>query len=220
VKKIFAAGHEIASHGHDHQLVYKMTPGQFRADLRKSCAILEDLTGERITGFRAPSWSVRRETLEWYYPMLEEQGLAYSSSVYPAHTFLYGIPGFPERPHRPVIAGRRVGVIEIPVPVIRLLGKSIGFSGGFYFRFFPGWLIRRAFRSRGATGIESFLYLHPREIDPCQLRLPLSLVESFIQYYGVGGCEKKLRRVLKFLAGGFVLMGDYAAAQLKTDLSE
>lgn len=218
VKKIAAAGHEVASHGHSHQLVYSMTPDQFRKDLQKSCAILEELTGKKVWGFRAPSWSLKEDTLEWYYPILEEANLAYSSSVYPASTFLYGIPAFPNRVHYPAIAGRDTTILEIPVPVVRLLGKTIGFSGGFYFRLLPGWLIRKAFRKVGPQGKESFLYLHPREIDPQQARLPLPFLESLIQYYGTSSCEKKLRRTLAYLAGSFVRMGDYARARTQDRL--
>ena len=212
VRKIAAAGHEIASHSHSHQLVYGMTPAQFRADLERSLASLEDLTGERIWGFRAPSWSIKRETLEWFYPILEDLNLTYSSSVYPAHTFLYGIPDFPRRAHHPILSGRNTTIVEIPVPVTQLLGKAIGFSGGFYFRLLPAWFIRSTFRTQDALGIDNFLYLHPREIDPQQPRLPLPCLEAFIHYYGIRRCDRKLTRMLAFLAGSFVCMRDYARA--------
>ncbi len=217
IKEISAARHEVASHGYSHRLVHSMTPAQFREDVKSSCTLLEDLTGERVSGFRAPSWSVRSQTLQWFYPALEELGLTYSTSVYPAHTFLYGIPDFPRRTHRPVIGGRRTGILEIPVPVTRSLGKATGFSGGFYFRFFPAWFIRREFQNQDVQGRDTFLYLHPREIDPQAPRLPLSHLEAFIHYHGVRNCELKLRGMLNSLAGSFVRMGDFAETFGKSD---
>ncbi len=197
-------GHEIASHGYGHKLVYSMARDEFKNDVSKSCHILEDITGEKVYGFRAPSWSVKKETLSWFYDVLEEVGLKYSSSVYPAYTFLYGISGFPKNAHYPVINGKKVGILEIPVPVLNLFGKNIGFSGGFFLRFFPVWFIKDAIFKRNKERKSVFLYLHPREIDVNQSRLNLSFREKLIHYWGINGCEKKFESLVNYFAFSFI----------------
>lgn len=196
IRALHAAGHEIASHGYAHKLVYSMTPTEFKEDLGRSCGILEDITGRKILGFRAPSWSVKRENLGWYYETLESLGLRYSSSVYPAHTFLYGIEDFPEQAGYPEIAGRRTTILEIPVPVTRVLHRKVGYSGGFYLRFFPAFFIKQRLDRALATGAKPFIYLHPREIDVDQPKLKLSLLNHTIHYWGIRSCERKLEHIL------------------------
>jgi polysaccharide deacetylase family protein (PEP-CTERM system associated) len=209
VKKLYQSGHEISSHGYGHQLVYKMTKDEFKNDLKKSCDILENITGEKVSGFRAPSWSVKIENLEWYYDTIEELGLKYSSSVYPAYTFLYGIPGFPDEIHYPEVNGRKVEILEFPVPVVNILGNKLGFSGGFYLRFFPVWFIKKKFRNNNEAGNPVFLYLHPREIDVYQPRLKLPVLEYLIQYWGISKCSEKLLSVLMKHSNSIIRMKDY-----------
>lgn len=208
VKKLYKAGHEIASHGYSHRLIYTMSPEEFKSDVQDSCAVLEDITGEKVVGYRAPSWSVKKEILSWYYDILEELGLRYSSSVYPAYTFLYGIPGFPPYCHYPVIDGRRIGIMEFPVPVTKLLWKRIGFSGGFFLRFFPPWFIKYILLGKNRNNQSCFIYLHPREFDFHQPRLALPFKERFIHYYGVQKTEKKLDNILRHFAENMVRMKD------------
>jgi len=208
VKKLYMAGHEIASHGYNHKLVYTMTGDEFRKDLQKSCTIIENITGEKVLGYRAPSWSVKKENLPWFYTILEEAGLKYSSSVYPAHTFLYGIPCFTRKVHYPVINGKKINVLEMPVPVVSLLGKYLGFSGGFYLRFLPVWFINRTIRNFNYKSEPVFIYLHPREIDVKQPKLKLPVFEDFIHYWGINSCEKKLRKILISLSGKIVRIRD------------
>jgi len=193
VKKLQAHGHEIASHGYAHASVYPMTPDQFRADLRLSCDILENLTGEKVIGFRAPSFSVKEETLPWFYPVLESLGLRYSSSVFPGQTFLYGIPDFPQQVHYPVVNGVTQKILEFPMPRVEFLGKQMGL----YFRLFPAWMIRRKMLNDNRMGKPVILYLHPREIDVDQPQLPLRGFEKLIHYWGIRSCEDKLRAVLR-----------------------
>jgi peptidoglycan-N-acetylglucosamine deacetylase len=196
IKKLYRAGHEIASHGYAHKLVYTMTEKEFKEDLKISCKLLEDIIGEKVVGYRAPSWSVKKENLKWYYKVLQEQGIKYSSSIYPAHTYLYGIPGFKERPHYPTIGQKQVSVLEIPVPTFGFSNKLIGFSGGFYLRFFPGWVIEHIIKWKNKNNLPIFIYLHPRELDSNQMKLNLNLLESFIHYHGVKSAEKKLNRLV------------------------
>jgi polysaccharide deacetylase family protein (PEP-CTERM system associated) len=197
VKKLHQAGHEIASHGYGHESVKSMVPTGFKADLAMSCDVLEQITGEKVLGFRAPSFSVRRENLEWFYPTLEEAGLRYSSSVFPGQTFLYGIPGFPEHIHYPTVGGRRSSVLEIPMPVIRFLGHDMGL----YMRFFPTAMLSRKVTRDNKAGKSVVFYVHPREIDPQQPRLPLPYLQGLIHYWGINSCEKKLDMLMKALPG-------------------
>jgi polysaccharide deacetylase family protein (PEP-CTERM system associated) len=206
VRKLQAAGHEIASHGYGHELVYSMGQERFAADLRLSLDILQEIAGEKVLGYRAPSFSVTREILPWYYDTLEEAGLRYSSSVFPGRTFLYGVPGFPARIHRPVVAGVRRSTIEFPVPAVRFAGREMGL----YFRLFPAWAISRRIARDNRAGKPVVLYVHPREIDPRQPRLALPYFQSLIHYWGIRSCKAKLRSILG--SAEFGRMGDYAAA--------
>jgi polysaccharide deacetylase family protein (PEP-CTERM system associated) len=209
VKKLHRTGHEIASHSFAHELVYKMTPEAFAADLKLSCDHLEQIIGEKIIGFRAPSWSVKAETLPWFYEVLQQQGILYSSSVFPGKTYLYGIPDFPEKIHQPIIAGVAQKVWEIPQTLFSVAGKKFGFSGGFYLRALPSWFIISMMKRKNEARKSVFLYLHPREIDPQAPKLQLPPLERLIHYYGVEGCERKFTKILQKFNGTFMVMGDH-----------
>ncbi|MGA2262685.1 MAG: polysaccharide deacetylase family protein [Acidobacteriota bacterium] len=209
IRKFHRQGHEIASHGYSHGLVYRMTPEAFKADLNKSIRILEDCTGGRIKGFRAPSWSVTAEILPWFYRILEEAGIEYSSSVYPAWTYLFGIPGFPERIHRPQVGGQRTSVYEVPQVLTSFLGQKVGFSGGFFLRFFPTWFIKSMLSRKNHQGMPAFIYVHPREIDPKAGRLPLKRIDRLVHYWNVAGTEAKLRKILACDRFEFLTIGAY-----------
>ena len=196
VKAIARAGHEIASHGCSHQLAYKQNVEDFRADVKKSVEILQALTGEKVLGYRAPSWSIVESNLH-YLEALESLGMKYDASIFPVKTFLYGIPNAPTAIHKPCVNGRELDLYEVPMSVMKVLGKNIGFSGGFYFRLFPQWLIKRAIRAANNQGRSAIVYLHPRELDAAERRLSLPLLESFIQYYNVGNNRSKLENVLR-----------------------
>lgn len=202
VRRIHAAGHEIASHGHGHESVYQMGAAAFRADIVRSRTHLESLVGERVIGYRAPSFSVTKEILPWFYRVLEETGFQYSSSVFPGKTFLYGIPDFPCHPHRPI--GAASGIIEFPLPKVSLFGRTIGV----YVRLLTADMIRKKVLAENRLGRPAILYVHPREIDPSQPRLRLSRMQSLIHYWGVAGCESKLHRLLRAMPGSFTRIGD------------
>lgn len=195
VTEIARAGHEVASHGYGHQLAYKQTFEQFRDDVKKSADILQTLTGEKVVGYRAPSWSIVNRN-HHYLLALEELGFQYDASIFPVKTFLYGIPDAPTGIHRPVVHGRELDLWEVPMSVIKIGGRNVGYSGGFYFRLLPTWLIKHIIRAGNDAGRGSIVYLHPRELDPTEQRLDLPLLESFIQYYNVGGTRAKLTEVL------------------------
>lgn len=206
VRKLHSSGHEIASHGCGHQLVYSMGRERFAGDLRKSIEILQGITGDRVLGFRAPSFSVTREILPWFYDTLEDAGLRYSSSVFPGRTFLYGVPGFPDRVHRPILEGRQRRIVEFPIPAVRCAGREIGL----YVRLFPAWAIVRRIAKDNSAGKPVILYVHPREIDPDQPRLTLPFLHSLIHYWGVRSCEAKLRSIIG--SAPFGRIGDYLDA--------
>lgn len=196
VREIVRAGHEVASHGYGHQLAYRQSYDEFKADVKKSAEILQALTGEAVWGYRAPSWSIVRRNYH-FLAALEELGLQYDASIFPVKTFLYGIPDAPTEIHHPTVNGRQLNLLEVPMSVTRIGGRNIGYSGGFYFRLLPTWLIKKLIRAGNAAGRHSIVYLHPRELDPKEQKLRLPLVESFIQYYNVSGTQQKLSEILR-----------------------
>ena len=196
VRRIAATGHDVASHGYGHQLAYKQTLPEFKADVARSVGILENVTGQKVRGYRAPSWSIIRSNYH-YLAALEELGLQYDASVFPVKTFLYGIPDAPKAIHHPVVEGRTLNLHEVPMSVVQLAGRNMGFSGGFYFRFFPGWLIRRWLEKTNQAGRPAILYLHPRELDPLEQKLNLPAKEAFIHYYHVQGNKEKLASMMR-----------------------
>jgi polysaccharide deacetylase family protein (PEP-CTERM system associated) len=205
VRKLFDAGHEIASHGSSHKLIYTMTPQEFHVDLKNSTDTLEQITGQKVVGFRAPSWSVKREMLQWFYEFLGQEGLTYSSSVYPARHSLFGIEDFTMSPHYPT----HNNVLEIPQHLMSFFGSKIGYAGGGFLRFFPTWLIKQQIHKANSDEKSVFLYLHPREIDIHQPRLPLGLVDGYFHYQGIAGCEEKFSSLIKEFKENFVRMDEY-----------
>ncbi|MCF8298854.1 MAG: polysaccharide deacetylase family protein [Saprospiraceae bacterium] len=203
IKKLHNAGHEIACHSYNHKLIYEMTSNEFDKDLKKANSLLENLIGEKVIGFRAPSWSVNEKILEWFYDVLGENGIKYSSSVYPAKTYLYGLPNFPSKIHFPVVNGITKSVIEIPQSLINVLGKTIGFSGGFFLRVFPAWFINKNISKLNKKGNSVFIYLHPHEIDNNLPKANMSKKESLIFYWNIKNTEKKIRALLEQPAYSF-----------------
>jgi polysaccharide deacetylase family protein (PEP-CTERM system associated) len=189
IKEIQAGGHEIACHGYDHKLVYNSSPQEFKDDLGKAVRILESISGKKVLGYRAPSWSFNKKT-HWAYQILSEMGLKYSASVFPVKTYIYGFPGSPRFPHLVN------NILEIPTSTIRLLGQNVPFSGGFYFRFWPLFFIKRAIEGLNRKDQPAILYLHPREINPSSPKLKLPLREKFIQYWAVSKTRDKMEDIL------------------------
>ncbi len=195
VKAIVRDGHDLATHGYAHELAYKQSYQEFKDDVKKSVDILEQLTGTKVLGYRAPSWSIVERNYH-YLEALEELGLVYDASIFPVKTFLYGIPTAPTEVHRPVVNGRTLNLFEVPMSVTQVAGRNIGYSGGFYFRFFPRFFIQNAIRKANREGKSSIVYLHPREVDPTEQKIELPFKERLIHYYNVGGTQRKLAKVL------------------------
>jgi polysaccharide deacetylase family protein (PEP-CTERM system associated) len=208
VKAIHRAGHEIGCHSYAHRLVYEQTPEQFRADLRLARLMLEDIIGEQVTSYRAPSFSITKQSL-WAIDILLEEGFLFDSSIYPTHHDRYGIPGTPLEPHR---IDRPGGMLwEFPPPVWSLLRYPLPVGGGGYFRLYPYALTRRGLRAINAVGRPFAVYLHPWEFDPEQPRLRPGLLRAFRHYVGLRRTEGRLVQLLKDFRFGTIsqALGEY-----------
>ena len=144
VRRIVAEGHELASHGSDHYRLDQQSPAEFRDDIRRSKALLEDIGGAAVTGYRAPTFSIGVKS-RWAHEILAEEGFRYSSSVYPIAHDLYGVPKAPRHPFCPL-----PGFIEIPLTTVRLFGRNFPTAGGGYFRLLPYAVTRTALRKAGS----------------------------------------------------------------------
>jgi polysaccharide deacetylase family protein (PEP-CTERM system associated) len=194
VRRIIDGGHELASHGYSHTRVCFQSPEQFRHDVSDAKKILEDIAGAPVKGYRAPTYSINRNSL-WAFDMLEKAGYRYSSSVYPIHHDLYGMPEAPRFPFRPT----RGDLVEIPITTVRVLGRNIPCGGGGYFRLLPYAVSRAAMqRVNVSDGKPCVFYFHPWEVDPGQPRQTgISLRTRFRHYVNLGRMESRLRRLLQ-----------------------
>lgn len=193
VRRIAAAGHEIASHGWWHRRVTQMKPAEFREDLRSSRKLLEDVSGQRVYGFRAPSFSIV-PGMEWAFDLLLEEGYCYDSSLFPIRRPDYGYPGADPSPH---YLNRPAGtLLELPLATMTLAGLRLPAAGGGYFRQFPYALFHQAFARLSRNGISGMFYIHPWEVDPDQPKLPVGLVSRFRHYTGLERTLPRLERLL------------------------
>jgi polysaccharide deacetylase family protein (PEP-CTERM system associated) len=201
IRRIVDAGHELASHGWDHVRVFTMTPDQFRDDLRRTRAVLEDLGGQKVIGYRAPSFSVDQRT-PWAHEILAEEGYAYSSSVAPVVHDHYGWPEAPRFAFRPIDGSP---LIELPVTTARLRGRTIAAGGGGFFRLLPYAFSRWAIRQVNSEQRPAIFYFHPWEIDPGQPRVAQAPLRSRLRHYArLGAMEAKLERVIREFRWGRV----------------
>lgn len=202
VKDILAAGHEVGIHGYDHRPITAMSPPAFREDIRRAKGIVEDITGEAVLGYRAPTYSVVKDTL-WALDVMLEEGLRYDSSVFPIVHDRYGIPDAARYPWVEERGG--ADLVEFPISTVRLLGRNLPFVGGGYLRLLPmgyvRWGMRRVTRSEGRP---TMLYVHPWEIDPGQPALPVGRLAAYRHYHGLGRVEDRLRRLLREFRFGTV----------------
>jgi polysaccharide deacetylase family protein (PEP-CTERM system associated) len=195
VREIARRGHEIASHGHGHELVYRIGPERFEADVRRSVESLNAACGETPRGYRAPSFSIDRRA-PWAFDVLAELGFTYDSSLFPVWHPRYGVGDFERFPCRVRTAGGRE-MTEFPLTTMRLAGRNLGASGGGYLRIFPLAVMETAFRRANAAGQPAVLYLHPWEIDPDQPRIRVGGLGRFTHYANLAGTEGRLRRLLQ-----------------------
>jgi polysaccharide deacetylase family protein (PEP-CTERM system associated) len=193
VREAKARGHEIASHGYSHELVYRMTPREFLDDASKAKNILEDVSGSPVVGYRSSGFSVTKET-PWFFEKLTEAGYHYDSSVFPAPRGHGGIATKQYAPYR--VSDDSNGLIEFPLTVAGVFGHPVCFFGGGYLRLFPYFLVRRMARKVIEEGRPVVFYVHPREIDPSHPRLSMNLARKFKSYINLSTTENKIRRLL------------------------
>jgi len=194
VKEIAARGHEVASHGWGHQLACRQTWEEFEEDLRRSLEILERLSGAKVKGYRAPSWSAGAET-PWFFDVLIRNGLEYDSSLFPVKTPLFGSPDNPRRPHP--VEREAGGLVEFPASAVRIGAKTVPVGGGAALRLFPLAFTRWGLGKINWEGMPAIVYLHPWEIDIGIPFPPMPVKTRLLHSRGIKGMRRKLRRLLE-----------------------
>ena len=197
VRRIAEAGHEVASHSMWHRRISEMDPEEFREDARTSKALLEEITGEPVLGYRAPSFSLSEDT-RWMLDVLAQEGYRYDSSLCPARRIGGGgVPGAQRRPH---VVGTSAGpILELPLTTLSVGGFPVPAAGGAYFRHFPYALAKAGLEESEADGEPGVFYFHPWELDPDQPRIPASPITRLRHYRNVDKTPELLER----LAGDF-----------------
>jgi polysaccharide deacetylase family protein (PEP-CTERM system associated) len=210
VRDIASGGHEVASHGYHHQLIYTLTPDQFREDVRRAKGTIEDACGRSVGGYRAPSFSIVHPSL-WALDVLIEEGYRYDASIFPIHHDRYGIPDAPRHTHV-IDRNRRLGarrtaergeaprrglvgtrhIIEVPAATVRLGQRNLPIAGGGYFRLLPYAWTHWGMARGNRRGEPMVFYIHPWEVDPGQPRLAVGRLATWRHY---GGLDRTLDRL-------------------------
>lgn len=192
IRKIQRRGHDIGTHGYAHQLVYEQTEEEFRRDLKKSILLLNAITGEEITAYRAPGFSITKDCL-WAFDVLSECGIKYDSSVFPASRAHGGLKEITEFEPYKLKTLKGNTLIEYPISAKTVLNIPIIFGGGGYFRLIPSHILRRWF----AQSAYVMTYFHPRDFDKNQPNIPgLTPLRKFKAYYGINSTKKKLDTII------------------------
>jgi polysaccharide deacetylase family protein (PEP-CTERM system associated) len=195
VKEIANRGHEVASHGYSHQLVYNQSQDIFREETIRSKSLLEDIVQVQVRGYRAASYSITRDSL-WALDILAEAGFQYDSSIFPVHHDRYGIPDALEMPHiLKTPKGRSLA--EFSLSTAKIFNYKIPVAGGGYFRLYPYLLTRAGLRQVNARRQPFIFYLHPWEIDPDQPKVQAGWFSKFRHYNNLEKCEPRLQRLMK-----------------------
>lgn len=194
VRDIHAAGHEVASHGFSHQEVYKLSPDQFRDEIRRSIDVLEDLTGQSVIGYRAPYFSITSESL-WALDILIEEGIKYDSSIHPIFHHRCGIPGAARTPSMLDLDGGRL--LEAPVSTWPAGVLNVPVGGGTYMRMYPYSLLRVALKSLDRRGEVIGIYTHPWEVDEEMPRISMPPAIRFSHYHNLASTRRKLEHLLE-----------------------
>ena len=208
VKEIHRRGHEIASHGYRHQVIYDQTPKQFQEDIKTSKQILEDLTGEEVIGYRAPTYSITKKNM-WALNILAEEGYKYDSSIFPIRHDYYGMPSAPRFPFIWNLNGNKPKInqlnnptnpnmlFEFPISTVKLFGRNLPCSGGGYFRLFPYSFIKAGLKRINNEGSPFIFYLHPWELDPDIPRTKnLSHLARFRTYVNLNKTESRFKKLI------------------------
>lgn len=195
VRQIACAGHEIASHGYAHQLVYRQTPEQFRTDVRRAKALLEDQLGGPVIGYRAPTFTIVKRSL-WALDVLADEGYRYDSSIFPVRHDRYGIPG--ADPHIHWIRGPQGRtMLEFPPLTRDVVGQRLPAAGGGYLRLLPVRWTAGAIRARNRQGQPAMIYVHPWELDPDQPKVKVRGLNRLRHYANLSRTEARLTKLLQ-----------------------
>ena len=193
VKLIVSAGHEIASHGYEHELITTQTPVSFRDDVRKAKSLLEQIISAPVYGYRAPSFSITKETT-WAISILVEEGYLYDSSIFPIVHDRYGIPTASPHVHQ---LRTESGILwEVPPSVARFGCFSVPVAGGGYFRLYPYCFLRTLLRRVASGDVPLVMYLHPWELDPNQPRMNGPFISRVRHYLNLSRTESRLNKLL------------------------
>jgi polysaccharide deacetylase family protein (PEP-CTERM system associated) len=194
VLEIAKRGHEVASHGYSHQLIYNQSIDVFREETIRSKAILEDIIQQPVMGYRAASYSITEKS-KWALDILAESGFIYDSSIFPVRHDRYGMPDTPEHPYRlETPAGH--SIIEFPLSTAKIVNFRLPIAGGGYFRLYPYWLSKMGLRQINRQQKPFIFYLHPWEVDPEQPRIDASWFSRFRHYNNLDKCEDRLKSLL------------------------
>lgn len=195
IKEIAERGHEIASHGYSHQLIYNQTQDVFREETIRSKSLLEDIVQVPVRGYRAASYSITRDSL-WALDILAEAGFEYDSSIFPVRHDRYGIPGAKEIPHI-LKTPQGHSLVEFPLSIAKIFNYKLPVSGGGYFRLYPYLLTRAGLRQVNSRQQPFIFYLHPWEIDTDQPKIEAGWFSRFRHYNNLEKCESRLQRLMQ-----------------------
>jgi polysaccharide deacetylase family protein (PEP-CTERM system associated) len=194
VKKIHRDGHEVASHGYAHQLIYSQSRDEFREDLRKAKSILENIIQQPVIGYRAPSYSITKKSI-WALDILMEEGFRYDSSLFPIHHDKGGFIKAERYPHK--IYNHNNYIWEFPLSTVRILGQNIPFSGGGYFRLLPYRFVKWAIKKINLEGHPVNIYVHPWEFDSEQPKIKADFLSTFRHYVNIAQNGDKFKKLLR-----------------------
>ncbi len=194
VRAILNEGHEIASHGYSHELIYNQSPEVFRDETLRAKNILEDITGTEIFGYRAASYSIT-ERSKWALDILADAGFKYDSSIFPVHHDRYGMPGTPKQPHV-IKTSNGMSIVEFPLSTLKLFGYVWPVAGGGYFRLYPYRFTQYALNRINKGQTPFVFYLHPWELDTEQPKIKANLLSRFRHYNNLDKCGNRLKRLL------------------------
>ena len=194
IKKIEAAGHEIGTHGFSHTLIYTQPPEVFQAEMTRTISHLQDLTGKKVLGHRAPFFSITKDSL-WALDVLGELGIKYDSSIFPVLNYRYGIAGAPRFPYQ--IKREKYEFTEFPISTLKIPFMTLPIAGGAYFRIYPYQLSKQFLRTVNRSGNPFTFYLHPWELDPEHPRIPLPRRIAATHYFNLGATERRFRKLLR-----------------------
>ena len=189
-------GHEIGTHGFAHKLIYQQTPIEFENDLVRSIKILEKILGRAINSYRAPSYSITKNSL-WALEILAKNGIKYDSSIVPTSNSRFGIRNAPSYPYKILLSESNSELIEFPPTVIKIMGKFLPVSSGFAFRLFPTWIIKNLFIKLIQSGSLPMIIMHNWEVDNDHPRVKAGLKGQLIHYHNINKAETKLEFFLQ-----------------------